>query len=899
MANAPLQITIPQDTSFSFDVLGRYGCNTLDEALDSADPNRGFADARPFDHIVIGGGSFGSVLATRLFNLDEANAHRVLVVEAGPLVLPEHVQNLPPSYSPPGKGNPGTVWGQPWQSDSPMSWNQNFPGLAFCVGGRSCFWGGWSPYFIATEVTDPPWPGEVVTDLTTAVLPAVNPTESYLDQAARLIGTNVTNDFVSGPLHDALRQHLFDAIQARPADPANVLTGNRGQLAAPVDLEAPLAVASASERPGFFGSNKFSSVQLLLRALRVAQGEAEAAAPGDLRRANPFKRLMLVDNCHVTRLEQSGGRVSRVFVRAAAYACVNGVFTRSMGPEREIRVPNGGRVFLAAGTIENTRFVLNTVPGNPRVGRNLMAHLRSNLTFRVPRAAFGAALDPNQEPDPVLRQRLRELQVSALFVKGIHTHANGSRGHYHIQITASGLGALGMNSEAELFKKIPNIDDLDQFKDLTDPWVVITLRGIGEMVGDRTSANPQNRVATGAPDGNGVPMARVRLETNWSDPADPRATDPNDQGRTLDNDLWGVMDTACRELAATFADAGFPVQYLSRPNDPDNAHWQDAPPPFDLCRDTLSSTHHEAGTLWMGDDPQTSVTDPIGRVWELQNLFAVGPAVLPTIGSPNPMLSGVALARRTADRLLPRVAPPAPEQNFRALFDGTARTFGRWRAAGPGGFAMRDGMLVAQPRGDHTVFFYAAEAFDNFVLRLQFRLPGPIDPFGRAIGNSGVYLRFRYPHRQWADVNQREGRAAGNPAWVAAATGFEVQLDEQGRDFFHNKHRTGAIYDIPAGDVVNGQPEAQEQVYTPFAVLLPRQWYEYEIEVNGDTYDVRLGPVVDGQQTAYQDVTSFTKPAGQYADRGLPRAALSHSGYIGIQAHTEAVSFRNIRIQTT
>ncbi|WP_048709315.1 GMC family oxidoreductase [Microvirga massiliensis] len=326
MPTTPVPITIPQDTSFTFDVLGRYGCNTLEEALDSAVPSRGFTDARPFDHIVIGGGSFGSVLATRLFNVDDANAHRVLVLEAGPLVLPEHVQNLLPTFSPPGKDNPGTVWGQPWESDSPMGWNQNFPGLAYCVGGRSCFWGGWSPYFIASEVTDPPWPTEVVTDLTTPVLPAANPTESYLDQAARILGTNVTNDFVSGPLHEALRQHLFDAIQARPAGP-DVLTGNRGQLAATADLEAPLAVASASERPGFFGSNKFSSVQLLLRALRVAQGEAEAASPGDLRRANVFERLMIVDNCHVTRLERNGNRISRLLL-----GCAGESFAQSTGP---------------------------------------------------------------------------------------------------------------------------------------------------------------------------------------------------------------------------------------------------------------------------------------------------------------------------------------------------------------------------------------------------------------------------------------------------------------------------------------------------------------------------------------------------------------------------------------
>lgn len=887
----------PEDTSFTLDILGRYSANSLEEALDSAVPDRKFADARPFDHIVIGGGSFGAVLATRLFNLDVTHRHRILVLEAGPLALSEHVQNLPPDFGPPGKGNAGTVWGQPWGSDSPQSFNQGFPGLAYCVGGRSVFWGGWSPYFIDSELPVPPWPQQVVDDLMTKVLPPTAPVESYLDEAARVLGTNETNDFVSGPLHTALSKHVFDFLNARgtPAG-ADTLTGHRGSLSSEVDLEAPLAVASASQRPGFFASNKFSSVQLLFRALRVAQSEAQAASPSNFDRAALFKRLMLVDNCHVTRLERVRSRITRLFVRPADYSCVNGVWTRTVLPEQEIVVPAGGRVFLALGTIESTRLARNVVPEKALIGRNLMAHLRSNLTFRVPRPA---SLDPNNLPPgtpPEARQKLRELQVSALFVKGVHTHpTDGSNGHYHFQITASGVGELGMNSEAELFKKIPNIEDLDQFRDLTDKWMVITVRGIGEMVGDRTSADTQNRVRQGPPDGNGAPTAVVRLETNWSNPADPRATDGADPQRTKDNDLWDAMDATAREIAASFAAFG-PVQYLSRPNDTANAHWQDTPPAADLCKDTLSSTHHEAGTLWMGDAAASSVTDLTGRIWEVDNLYATGPALLPTIGSPNPMLSGVALARRTARKLIAMPAVPAAEPGFSYLFDGTERTFHRWKTAGPGSFALLDGSLVAQPAGDHAVFFYVAETFSNFTLRLQFLLPGPVDQFGKAIGNSGVFVRFRYPHSQWPDVNQREPRAAGNPAWVAVATGFEVQIDEQGSPSFFDRHRTGALYDIPAGQVINGVAEPSEQQFTPGPVLLPAHWYALEIDVQGDLYVVRVRDVQAGG-SAFQQVSRFQKPAGKYQDRGLAASSDSRSGYVGLQAHSTSVVFRQIQVK--
>ncbi|WP_192809696.1 3-keto-disaccharide hydrolase [Actinomadura rudentiformis] len=240
-------------------------------------------------------------------------------------------------------------------------------------------------------------------------------------------------------------------------------------------------------------------------------------------------------------------------------------------------------------------------------------------------------------------------------------------------------------------------------------------------------------------------------------------------------------------------------------------------------------------------------------------------------------------------------APPQPEPGFSYLFDGITNTFQCWRNAGSGAFGLQDGLLIAQPGDDHGILFYAAEAFNDFVLRLQFRLPGPVDAFGKATSNSGVLLRFRYPHARWDEVNRREPRAAGNPAWVAVTTGFEVQIDEQGRPFYYEKHRTGALYDIPTGQTINGLAEPVEQKYSPGPVLQPDKWYEFEIEVVGDAYTVSLGEVQAGQQTAHLPVTSFTKPADKYLDRGLPASAKTSSGYIGLQAHTSNVAFRQIR----
>jgi choline dehydrogenase-like flavoprotein len=125
-----------QHTAFSADALARYVCSTWNEAVHNGGP--------PFSAVVIGGGMYGAYCATRLFRRNPAR--RVLLLDAGPWLVPEHVQNLPrvgldvPSPIPPSH-DPGVaralVWGLPWRG------NVDFPGLAYCTGGKSLYWGGW------------------------------------------------------------------------------------------------------------------------------------------------------------------------------------------------------------------------------------------------------------------------------------------------------------------------------------------------------------------------------------------------------------------------------------------------------------------------------------------------------------------------------------------------------------------------------------------------------------------------------------------------------------------------------------------------------------------------------------------------------------------------------------
>src|SRR6516164_2488805 len=94
-----MPLTTP-DTNFTHDILGRYVCNTFAEAKQSG----------TFDVVIIGGGTFGLALAQDLFERSrplgaaiKPGNFRILVLEGGPFMLPEHVQDIP-SLRPPAPG---------------------------------------------------------------------------------------------------------------------------------------------------------------------------------------------------------------------------------------------------------------------------------------------------------------------------------------------------------------------------------------------------------------------------------------------------------------------------------------------------------------------------------------------------------------------------------------------------------------------------------------------------------------------------------------------------------------------------------------------------------------------------------------------------------------------------
>jgi choline dehydrogenase-like flavoprotein len=890
-----------QPTDFALDVLGRYVCNSFDEALASSDPAyranakdvngnpllpRG--DMRRFDFIIIGGGTFGAAVAEHLWFRSTSRSERILVLEAGPFLLAEHMQNLP------SLGLGREVWGLSWNSDAILGYAAS--GLAYCVGGRSLWWGGWSPRLLDAETPAAVWPKAVLDDLNAKKLS--NGDNGYFRQSGQQIGVTATNDYIFGELHNAMREQLFAAITTPKisdaveldtlpdAPPVEILDAppSLTDLAkllgialpdplptAPADLkkledelrnklklEAPLAVQARPEHAGFFPLNKFSTVPLLIKAARGAFNEF----PGD----DVRKRVMVVPRCHVSRLS---------VVNDAEGRRVDAVLTER-GP---VPVSSDTKVVIALGTIESTRLALLSFGEDGRTGTNLMAHLRSNLTFRMPREAL-AILSPS----------VKALQTSALFLKGRHAFKradgteDGTVGHFHFQITASGLGNVGSNSEAELFQKVPDIDTISQHLNATDSHVVVTIRSIGEMQPDNSASDVTRDLNPSQVD-YGERKAYVNLQPS------PK-----------DLQLWEAMDKAADELAVAFAngrkiDILHPVTgaVLKKGVDattlvteiPHQMRDQNNP---NARRDPLGSTHHEAGTLRMGDDPTKSVTDANCRFHGVKNAYLASPALFPTIGSPNPMLTGIALARRLGDHLLPPPALAAAETGFKYLFDGTQKStdfFAKWLMAGGGSFKIVGRSLVAQPGDGIGLLYYVAEQFDNFTLRLDFCLPHP-----RSNGNdnSGVFVRFRDPRKPVLPGTPGPD-VPGNTATVAVDTGYEIQIDEEARGdtrkseldgFLYN--RTGAIYKVKNIGTAPGQ-----QNYTNNQRLAAGAWHTFEIRVADRTYQVLLNG---------QPATKFTADPTDANEqfRGRKKSEDPDSGFIGIQVHTGKIAFANIRI---
>lgn len=321
--------------------------------------------------------------------------------------------------------------------------------------------------------------------------------------------------------------------------------------------------------------------------------EAKGDPVASLRRALRTGRLDLRPECYVTEvlLDRTGRRATGV---------------RYLDAQRMPREARAGHVVLAAGAFETPRLLLRSGVGNSSglVGRNLMFHFQ---TF-----------------------------VVGSFPFPLHGHRGRSVTHLHDDFI------------------VPNAEDLAAARDTGLPWFrggTVEHGAAGGPVQEALLYGPgphhnrsmresalRDRLWVFTMQGEDLPQAENRVDL------DPKVVDARGMpaGRV-------TYSPHRHEIAAMLHFAPKLEEVMRRAG----ARWTAAStsPPLGDAETPLGAapaSHHWMGTCRMGDDARTSVADPSGRFWDVENLWCTDSSVFVTSSGYNPTLTLVALARRAA-----------------------------------------------------------------------------------------------------------------------------------------------------------------------------------------------------------------------------------------------------------
>ncbi len=155
-----------------------------------------------YDFVVIGSGFCSLAFVSRA--LKNNPFARILILERGSFLLPDHFQNLPMPFQKTLKGVTETY---PW-SVTPKTHHGKYVkfqhGVVPFVGGRSTTWSGWCPKPSSKEMED--WPKK-----------AVSTVHEYFGEAEKLLNVvqhcDIYEDGASKPLFGVLQRGLENALR--------------------------------------------------------------------------------------------------------------------------------------------------------------------------------------------------------------------------------------------------------------------------------------------------------------------------------------------------------------------------------------------------------------------------------------------------------------------------------------------------------------------------------------------------------------------------------------------------------------------------------------------------------------------------------------------------------------
>jgi hypothetical protein len=280
-----------------------------------------------YDYIVIGGGAYGTSFAHRTLQLRPQA--RILILEKGDYLIPDHIQNLPATYL-----NLNTTTGiRPWVFEGPS--NLNFMPQVPFVGGRALYWNAWVPQPDSTELID--WPEASIEHL-----------RDEWHAAGEFIGrryTLATPGNENASLTTLMRNRLFAGLKDIPGVTPQ---GN------PMNLDSPMAVGHGQPPEAFA---KFSPIPTLITLLQA------------------HANLSVAVSSEVTCLVADGNKVTAIETVAGQIEC------------------QGAKIILACNTLEAGFMLARSFPDNKLYGKNLCGHIRSFLAVRMPAKAVPGLTD--------------------------------------------------------------------------------------------------------------------------------------------------------------------------------------------------------------------------------------------------------------------------------------------------------------------------------------------------------------------------------------------------------------------------------------------------------------------------------------------------------------------------
>lgn len=198
--------------------------------------------------------------------------------------------------------------------------------------------------------------------------------------------------------------------------------------------------------------------------------------------------------------------------------------------------------------------------------------------------------------------------------------------------------------------------------------------------------------------------------------------------------------------------------------------------------------------------------------------------------------------------IVPAFSSYSASAEWKSLFNG--RDLDGWTVvAGPKeSWTVEDGLLHCTGKGQG--WLSNDTEYANFELELEYR--------ATPAANSGVYLRA--PH------------GTGNPTYE----GMEIQiLDDHDPKYakIEKWQHCGSLYHLAAAP--------------PLVAKKAGEWQKMQIVCNGNRVQVKL----NGEQLIDADLTTFEDKLKEHP--GLKR----DKGYVGLQNHSTAIDFRNIRIR--